>query len=99
MGSFVVAGYKVRLLIERSGNPVITTRTRQIEIIGAPEFHGIVEKALLVFSTAWDNWSGSTAVVGFYSTFNPLQPVLTGWLPCIQRVRPLTILAASINAQ
>ena len=44
------------------------------------QFHGIVERAMLSFSTLWDNWS-TTPAVGFYSTFNPLQPVLSAWLP------------------
>jgi hypothetical protein len=80
MASFVVNAYKVRLFLERSGNPVTTSRTRLIEIIGAPEYHGIVQRANLAFSTSFDNWS-NTAAVGYYSTANPLQPVLTGWLP------------------
>jgi hypothetical protein len=99
MASFVVASYKVRLFLERYGSPVNTVRTRMIEIIGAPEFHGIVERANLYFSTSWDNWSGTPAV-GFYSTVNPLQPVLTGWLPSsefsywydvLRAERPLTL--------
>jgi hypothetical protein len=80
MSSFVVASYKIRLQLERVGNPVTTVRTRMIEIISAPQFHGIVERANLAFASSWDNWSGSR-VVGYYSMFNPLQPVLTGWLP------------------
>jgi hypothetical protein len=35
---------------------------------------------MLSVSTLWDNWS-TTPAVGFYSTFNPLQPVLSAWLP------------------
>jgi|SRR5581483_3799225 len=80
MGSFLVASYKVRLELQRSGNPVVTTRNRILEIASVPEAHGIVETALLIFSTTWDNWAGTPAV-GFYSVFNPLQPVLSAWLP------------------
>jgi hypothetical protein len=99
MASFVVDAYKVRLFLERSAPPVVTTRTRLIEIVGAPEFHGIVERANLYFSTSFDNWS-QTPAVGFYSTANPLQPVLTGWLPSsefsywydvLRAERPLTL--------
>jgi len=78
--SFLVASYKVRLELQRSGNPVVTTRNRIIEIAGVPETHGIVETALLVFSTTWDTWTGSP-VVGIYNLANPLQPILAGWLP------------------
>ena len=45
-----------------------------------PLYHGIVERAMLNFSTYWDNWSG-TPVVGYYSVANPYQPLLTAWLP------------------
>jgi hypothetical protein len=80
MPSFVVDTYKVRLMLQRSGNPPNTVRTRMIEIASTPQFHGIVEKANLAFSTTWDNWAGSP-VVGYYSVSNPLQPILFGWLP------------------
>jgi len=80
MGSFLVDSYKVRLELQRVGNPVVTQRSRILEIASVVEFHGIVERAMLNFSTYWDNWSGTPAV-GFYSTANPLQPILTGWLP------------------
>jgi hypothetical protein len=80
MGSFQVESYRVRLDIQRVGSPVVTQRNRILEIISVPAFHGIVERAVLDFSTSWDNWSGSP-VVGFYSVANPLQPVLTGWMP------------------
>jgi hypothetical protein len=80
MASFLIDSYKVRLELERSGNPVVTHRNRAIELTSVPEFHGIVERAMLNFSTYWDNWAG-TPVVGFYNTVNPYQPVLFGWLP------------------
>jgi len=80
MASFLIDSYKVRVEIQRAGSPVVTTRNRILEIVSVPEFHGIVERAVLNFSTTWDSWSG-TPVVGFYSVANPLQPVLTGWLP------------------
>jgi hypothetical protein len=80
MSSFLVDSYRVRLEVERVGNPVVTVRNRILEIISVAEFHGIVERAVLNFSSSFDNWSGSP-VAGFYSVSNPLQPVLTGWLP------------------
>src|SRR3954452_22830513 len=80
MGSFLVASYKVRLELQRSGNPIVTTRNRILEITSVLETHGIVETALLVFSTSWDNWAGSP-VVGFLNSTNLLQPVMAGWLP------------------
>jgi len=80
MGSFLVASYKVRLELRRAGTPVVTTRNRIIEITSVVETHGIVETALLNFSTTWDNWQ-NTPAVGFLNTMNPLQPVLGCWLP------------------
>jgi hypothetical protein len=80
MGSFLVASYKVRLELLRAGTPVVTTRNRVIEITSVVETHGIVETALLNFSTTWDNWQ-NTPAVGFLNTMNPLQPVLGCWLP------------------
>jgi hypothetical protein len=80
MSSFLIESYKLRLEILRQGNPVVTHRNRILEIASVLQFHGIVERAVLNFSTLWDNWS-TTPVVGFYSTSNPFQPVLTGWLP------------------
>ena len=80
MSSFAIDSYKLRLEILRMGNPVVTHRNRILEIVSEPEFHGIVERAVLNFSTFWDNWAGTPAV-GFYQTLNPLQPVLIGWLP------------------
>ncbi len=80
MPSFLIDSYKLRLEILRQGSPVVTHRNRILEIASVPQFHGIVERALLNFSTLWDNWSGTPAV-GFYSTVNPFQPVLIGWLP------------------
>ncbi len=80
MASFLIDSYKVRLELERFGNPVITHRNRIIEIVSVPLYHGIVERAVLYFSTRWDNWS-TTPAVGFYSLTNPYQPFLTGWLP------------------
>ncbi len=80
MGSFLVASYKVRLELLRAGTPVVTTRNRVIEITSVVETHGIVETALLNFSTMWDNWQ-NTPAVGFLNTMNALQPVLGCWLP------------------
>jgi len=78
--SFLIQSYKVRLELQRVGTPAITHRSRIIEIESVPLYHGIVERAMLNFSTYWDNWS-TPAVVGFYNITNPLRPVLTGWLP------------------
>ncbi len=80
MSSYLVDSYKLRLEILRQGNPVVTHRNRIIEIVSVPQFHGIVERAVLNFSTMWDNWS-NTPAVGYYNASNPLQPVLSGWLP------------------
>jgi hypothetical protein len=78
--SFLIQAYKVRLELQRVGTPATTHRNRIIEIQSVPLYHGIVERAMLNFSTYWDNWS-TPAVVGFYNISNPLQPVLSGWLP------------------
>src|SRR5512138_2986663 len=80
MGSFLVESYKVRLELQRSGNPVVTTRNRIIEITSVLESHGIIETAMLFFSTSWDNWQGTPAV-GFLNSMNLLRPVVTCWLP------------------
>jgi hypothetical protein len=80
MSSFLIDSYKLRLEILRLGNPVVTYRNRILEIVSVPQLHGTVERAVLNFSTAWDNWSGTPAV-GYYQTLNPLQPLLFGWLP------------------
>jgi hypothetical protein len=80
MGSFLVDSYKLRLEIQRVGNPVVTQRSRILEITSVGESFGIVERAMLNFSTYFDNWS-TTPAVGFYNSSNPLQPILTGWLP------------------
>lgn len=80
MPSFLIESYKVRLELQRVGNPVVTHRNRIIEVVSVPLYHGIVERAMLNFSTYWDNWSG-TPVVGYYSVANPYQPLLTAWLP------------------
>ena len=84
MPSFLIESYKVRLELQRVGNPVVTHRNRIIEVVSVPLYHGIVERAMLNFSTYWDNWSG-TPVVGFYSVANPYQPLLAG-LVAVQRV-------------
>ena len=76
MPSFLIESYKVRLELQRVGNPVVTHRNRIIEVVSVPLYHGIVERAMLNFSTYWDNWSG-TPVVGYYSVANPYQPLLT----------------------
>jgi hypothetical protein len=80
MPSFLINTYKIRLEILRVSNPVVTHRNRILEIASVPLYHGIVDRAVLNFSTYWDNWLGTT-VVGYYNTSNPLQPVLNGWLP------------------
>lgn len=80
MPSYLIDTYKLRLEIQRYGNPVTTHRHRIVEIASVPQFHGIVERAVLNFSTQWDSWS-STPAVGYLSTSNPLQPTLWGWLP------------------
>jgi hypothetical protein len=80
MQSFLIDSYKLRLEILRQGDPATTYRSRILEIVSVPQYHGIVERAVLNFSTRWDNWAGIPAV-GYYNTFNPLQPVLFGWLP------------------
>ena len=80
MESFVVDTYKVRLVLELAGNPGTVSRTRLIEIIGAPEHHGIVRRASLVFSTSYDSAS-PRSTIGYYATHNPSQPYLYGWLP------------------
>jgi hypothetical protein len=80
MPSFLIDTYKLRLEILRQGNPVVTHRHRMLEIASVPQFHGIIERAFLNFSTLWDNWAGTPAV-GYYDTHNPYQPVLTGWMP------------------
>jgi len=51
MASFLIDSYKVRVEIQRAGSPVVTTRNRILEIVSVPEFHGIVERAVLNFST------------------------------------------------
>jgi hypothetical protein len=80
MTSFLIASYKIRLELQRQGDPVTTRRARVLEIASVPEYHGIVERAVLSFSTSWDA-AFNAPVVGFYSTANKLQPVLTCWLP------------------
>jgi len=80
MSSFLIASYNLRLELQRVGNPVNTVRNRVLEIVSVPEFHGIIERAVLNFSTSFDNWQTSP-VVGYYSTANLLRPVITGWLP------------------
>jgi hypothetical protein len=80
MPSFLIDSYRLRLEIMRQGDPAVTNRRRIVEIVSVPQFHGIVERGVLDFSTLWDNWSGIPAV-GYYSTFNPFQPVVYGWLP------------------
>lgn len=80
MPSFLINTYKLRLEISRQGSPVVTRRDRILEVVSVPQFHGIVERAVLTFSTFWDNWSG-TPVVGYYNNSNPYQPVVVGWLP------------------
>jgi len=79
MGSFQVESYRVRLDVQRVGNPVVTIRSRILEILSVSH-NGIAERAILNFSTAWDNWQGAVAV-GIYNVANPLQPLLTGWMP------------------
>jgi hypothetical protein len=80
MGSFLIDSYKLRLELVRSGNPVVSTRNRIIELTASPVIIGIMERAVLAFSTGYDNWVGTPAA-GFYDSSNPLQPRITGWLP------------------
>jgi hypothetical protein len=80
MGSFLIDSYKTRIEVARTGNPVVTGRTRVIELTSTIQFHGIIERAALFFSTSWDNWSGTPAA-GYYDLSSPFQPRLTGWLP------------------
>jgi len=80
MGSFLIDSYKLRLELVRSGNPVVSTRNRIIELTASPVIIGIMERAVLAFSTGYDNWVGRPAA-GFYGSSNPLQPRITGWLP------------------
>lgn len=81
MPSFVIESYKVRLELQRVGNPIVTYRNRIIEVASVRLSHGIVERAMLNFSTSFDNWTSGSPVVGIYSTANPLQPLLFAWLP------------------
>jgi hypothetical protein len=100
MASFQVEAYRVRLDIQRVGNPVVTQRNRILEIIGIPAAgSGIVERAVLNFSTSWDDWTQGS-VVGIHNVANPAQPVLTGWMPSsefpfwydvLRSERPLTL--------
>ena len=73
MAGFLIDSYKVRLEIERFGNPVVTRQNRIIEIVSGVLHAGIVERAFLSFSTRWDNWS-TTQAVGYYNVMNPYQP-------------------------
>ena len=63
MQSFLVESYKVRLGIQRQGSPIVTERDRLLEILSTPAYHGIVLRAVLEFSTGYDNWS--SPVVGY----------------------------------
>jgi len=83
MPSFLIDSYRVRLELERIGNPAVTHRNRIIELASPQLYHGIVERAILNFSTRWDNWV-TPAVVGFYNITNPYQPMLSGWLPAAE---------------
>ena len=62
MPSFLIDWYKVRLELERVGNPVVTHRNRIIEVASAPLYHGIIERAVINFSTRWDNWAATPAI-------------------------------------
>ena len=86
MPSFLVESYKVRLGILRKGSPpAVTQRDRVLEILSVPTGLGVVYRAILVFSTAYDNWSVNTfsgaPIVAYYDTTNPLDPRVSGWLP------------------
>jgi hypothetical protein len=81
MPTFPVESYKVRVEIERAGTPPVKTlHNRVLEVVSPVQFHGIVERAVLYFSTRWDNWT-SPAVAGYLDQTNPYQPRLTGWFP------------------
>ena len=105
MPSFLIDSYKIRLEVLRQGSPVATQRNRIIEIASAMQYHGIVERALLNFSSMWDDWSGAP-VVGWYSTSNPYQPLILGWLPSyeyplwydvLRAEKPLTLYYEIVN--
>ena len=81
MNSFKIETYKVRLEIERVGNPPVeTVRSRIIEIVSPALIHGIFDRAVLNFSSHWDNWQQPN-VVGYYETSNAFRPVANCWLP------------------
>lgn len=80
MPSHLIETYKLRLEILRDGNPATTVRNRILELVSPPQFHGIIERAILNFSTRWDSWSSPEAV-GYRSSGNPYQPVIWAWLP------------------
>lgn len=79
MAGFLIASYKVRLELFRSGNPVVTHRNRIIEIVSVMQFHGIVERAVLNFSTKFDNFN--VPAMATYNASNPFAPLIAGWLP------------------
>jgi hypothetical protein len=83
MDGFQIDSYKVRLEIVRSGDPAVTHRNRAIEVASVTQYHGIVVRAMLNFSTYWDSWAG-IPVVGYFNSVNPYQPVLSCWLPSVE---------------
>jgi hypothetical protein len=80
MGSFLIDSYKLRLELIRTRNPVVTTRYRIIELTASPVIIGIMERAVLAFSTVMISGSGRPAI-GFLRLVESLQPRITGWLP------------------
>ena len=70
MGSFLIDSYKLRLELVGTRNPVVTTRNRIIELTASPVIIGIMERAVLAFSTVMISGSGTPAI-GFYDSSNP----------------------------
>ena len=80
MGSFLIDSCKLRLELVRTRNPVVTTRNRIIELTASPVIIGIMERAVLAFSTVMISGSRRPAI-GFLRLVESLQPRITGWLP------------------
>ena len=80
MYGWQIDSYKVRLELLRAGNPVMTHRNRILELSSVTLYHGLLARAVLNFSTYWDNWSGTPAI-GFSNSSNPMLEMIFGWLP------------------
>ncbi|HEX6119017.1 MAG TPA: hypothetical protein VFZ03_06150 [Dongiaceae bacterium] len=84
MANFEIETYKATTDLQRSGaGPTETRRTRTLELVSKPMYHGIVVKALIAFSSSFDAWNGSP-VVGYYGDANPLAPTIAGWFPAAE---------------